>query len=231
MRASMRASPMSDGRPARGRRRRARGSVLCAIGLAMLAVLLAVMILGPLIAPYDPAKSSPHSLEGASALHWLGTDSIGRDELSRLIVGGRGTMGEVGACLQGAVRQRPQDEIAGAVGGKAAEVEGGVGRVKAAMEQARVAIYALNHRRGFRAGLLDLQSPLRFALGALDRNHPVARNFRDVDQANLGGTGVAGKSACEDAVGYRRLEQVGVVVKAKLELAAGEGTLVDRRRF
>src|SRR5579875_3671950 len=92
MRGSMRASPMSEARPARARRRHARGGVLFAIGLAMLAVLLAVVILGPLIAPYNPAKTSPHSLEGASALHWLGTDSIGRDELSRLIVGGRGTM-------------------------------------------------------------------------------------------------------------------------------------------
>lgn len=66
--------------------------MLLTIGLAMLAVLVAIVILGPLIAPYNPARTSPDSLEGASALHWLGTDSIGRDELSRLIVGGRSTM-------------------------------------------------------------------------------------------------------------------------------------------
>ncbi len=69
-----------------------RGWLLLAAGLVMLAVLLALVAFGPLIAPYPPAKTSPASLQGASLQHWLGTDSIGRDVLSRLIVGGRGTM-------------------------------------------------------------------------------------------------------------------------------------------
>src|SRR5579875_1899031 len=89
MRASMRGCRMSEAGPGRAR---AGGRLLLTIGLAMLAVLFAIVILGPLLAPFNPAKTSPDSLEGASALHWLGTDSIGRDELSRLIVGGRGTM-------------------------------------------------------------------------------------------------------------------------------------------
>src|SRR4051794_20208699 len=92
MRASMRGCPMSEGALTSTRRRHAKGRVLFTIGLVMLSVLLALMVLGPSIAPYNPAKTSADSLEGASALHWLGTDSIGRDELSRLIVGGRGTM-------------------------------------------------------------------------------------------------------------------------------------------
>jgi peptide/nickel transport system permease protein len=62
------------------------------IGLAMLAMLILIVVLGPWIAPYSAAKTSPDSLAGPSAMHWLGTDSIGRDLLSRLIIGGRGTL-------------------------------------------------------------------------------------------------------------------------------------------
>jgi peptide/nickel transport system permease protein len=69
-----------------------RGRLMVAIGFAMAATLLLLVVFGPLIAPYGPAKTSPNSLAGPSALHWLGTDSIGRDVLSRLIIGGRGTL-------------------------------------------------------------------------------------------------------------------------------------------
>ncbi len=58
----------------------------------MLAALILIMIFGPSIAPYSPSLTSPNSLDGPTAAHWLGTDSIGRDLLSRLIVGGRGTL-------------------------------------------------------------------------------------------------------------------------------------------
>ncbi len=74
------------------RRPRSRGQILVTIGLVMLAALVLIVVLGPLIAPYNPSKTSPDSLAGPSAKHWLGTDSIGRDVLSRLIVGGRGTL-------------------------------------------------------------------------------------------------------------------------------------------
>ena len=62
------------------------------IGVAMLALLLLIVVAGPSIAPFNPAKTSPNSLAGPGPVHWLGTDSIGRDLLSRLIVGGRGTL-------------------------------------------------------------------------------------------------------------------------------------------
>ncbi|CEJ10533.1 Glutathione transport system permease protein GsiD [bacterium YEK0313] len=79
--------------PAAHRRRPAsRGGLLVGIGLAMLAAMLIVTVFAPLIAPFDPAATSPDSLAGASARHWLGTDQIGRDVLSRLIVGGRTTL-------------------------------------------------------------------------------------------------------------------------------------------
>ncbi|MCZ0732966.1 ABC transporter permease [Phreatobacter sp. AB_2022a] len=77
---------------ARRRRPASRGGLLVGIGLAMLAAMLIVTVFAPLIAPFDPAATSPDSLAGASARHWLGTDQIGRDVLSRLIVGGRTTL-------------------------------------------------------------------------------------------------------------------------------------------
>ena len=72
--------------------RRHGGRLLLALGLAMLGAMLVVALFGPLIAPYDPSATSPDSLAGPSAQHWLGTDSIGRDLLSRLITGGRTTL-------------------------------------------------------------------------------------------------------------------------------------------
>lgn len=75
--------------------RRARpsaGRLLLGFGLAMLASLVLVTLLAPLIAPYDPSATSPNSLEGSSPQHWLGTDAIGRDVLSRILVGGRTTL-------------------------------------------------------------------------------------------------------------------------------------------
>ncbi|KFC71663.1 putative ABC transporter permease protein [Bosea sp. LC85] len=68
------------------------GGLLLGIGLAMLATMLIVTIFAPFLVPFDPSATSPDSLAGASARHWLGTDSIGRDVLSRLIVGGRTTL-------------------------------------------------------------------------------------------------------------------------------------------
>jgi peptide/nickel transport system permease protein len=65
---------------------------MVAVGATMLAALLIVMVFGPTIAPYSASVTSPNSLDGPTAAHWLGTDSIGRDVLSRLIVGGRGTL-------------------------------------------------------------------------------------------------------------------------------------------
>ncbi len=76
------------------RRRKGLGprQLLLAIGLAMVAVLGVVMIFGPQLAPYSPSATSLDALAPPSAQHWLGTDLIGRDVLSRLIVGGRTTL-------------------------------------------------------------------------------------------------------------------------------------------
>ncbi len=68
------------------------GTALVTVGLLMLLTMVVVTVLGSWIAPYNPSETSPDSLAGPSVAHWLGTDSIGRDVLSRLIIGGRTTL-------------------------------------------------------------------------------------------------------------------------------------------
>lgn len=59
-----------------------------ALFLVMGIVFLALF--APWIAPYDPtAVSTEEILEGMSSSHWLGTDALGRDILSRTIYGAR----------------------------------------------------------------------------------------------------------------------------------------------
>ena len=69
-----------------------RGDLLVGLGLLMLGSMILLTVLGPWVAPFDPSATSPDSLAAPSAEHWLGTDSIGRDVLSRLIIGGRTTL-------------------------------------------------------------------------------------------------------------------------------------------
>jgi peptide/nickel transport system permease protein len=57
-------------------------------GLVLLMVI--VGLLAPLLAPYDPIKTYPsEALQNPSLRHWLGTDNLGRDTLSRVIYGAR----------------------------------------------------------------------------------------------------------------------------------------------
>lgn len=61
-------------------------------GLVLLAIILAV-IFGPMISPYGPTKLDVlNKLQGPSWAHWLGTDSLGRDVLTRVLHGGRFTL-------------------------------------------------------------------------------------------------------------------------------------------
>ncbi|MEV0779970.1 ABC transporter permease [Streptomyces sp. NPDC050433] len=60
------------------------------VGAAVFVLVIAVLALTPWIAPYDPAAQDlSQRLVGPSGQHWLGTDQLGRDVLSRLMYGGR----------------------------------------------------------------------------------------------------------------------------------------------
>jgi len=62
-------------------------------GLALAALLVFVALAAPLLAPYDPtAQNLPARLLGPGAGHWMGTDDLGRDILSRIIYGTRISM-------------------------------------------------------------------------------------------------------------------------------------------
>src|SRR5262249_36844418 len=55
----------------------------------LVACIAAIAIAAPLLAPKDPDASGIEMLAMPSAAHWLGTDDLGRDVLSRVIYGGR----------------------------------------------------------------------------------------------------------------------------------------------
>jgi len=76
--------------------RRWRRSAAAMIGAAVVALVLGTALAAPWIAPYDPlAQDVADRLQPSSARHWLGTDGLGRDVLSRLIYGARPTLGLV----------------------------------------------------------------------------------------------------------------------------------------
>jgi ABC-type dipeptide/oligopeptide/nickel transport system permease subunit len=63
------------------------------IGATLLALFVLVALFGRAIAPYDPtAQDLLALLDPPSAEHWFGADEIGRDILSRVIVGTRITL-------------------------------------------------------------------------------------------------------------------------------------------
>ena len=62
-------------------------------GLVLIAVVLLVAAVGPGLAPYDPLKPAPlERLQGSSEKHWFGTDSLGRDVASQLLVGAQASI-------------------------------------------------------------------------------------------------------------------------------------------
>ena len=69
--------------------RRFRRHKLGVISLILVLILGAAALFAPVIAPYDPNAISGPFATGPSIEHWLGTDQIGRDILSRLLYGMR----------------------------------------------------------------------------------------------------------------------------------------------
>ncbi len=60
------------------------------LGLGIFLFMLAVAVMAPFLAPQDPlATDMAHVLQQPSALHWFGTDQVGRDILSRIVYGAR----------------------------------------------------------------------------------------------------------------------------------------------
>ena len=67
-----------------------KGAVL---GLIIIAAFVAMAVLAPVLAPYDPIQQSWSTIrKPPSQLHWFGTDESGRDLLSRVIFGARASL-------------------------------------------------------------------------------------------------------------------------------------------
>ena len=63
---------------------------LSRVGIIFIILLVSMAAFAPWLAPYDPNKQDLyHVLSGPSMEHWLGTDNVGRDLLSRIIYGAR----------------------------------------------------------------------------------------------------------------------------------------------
>jgi peptide/nickel transport system permease protein len=95
---------------------RRRGAVF---GLFVIALLVAAALLAPLISPYDPSLQTWTAVRKApSALHWFGTDDVGRDVLARVIYGAQASLmaGIISVAIAIALGV-PAGLIAGYVGG------------------------------------------------------------------------------------------------------------------
>ena len=63
------------------------------IGLVVISVFILLALLAPLVVPYDPIATSWTLVrKPPSTAHWLGTDELGRDMLSRVIYGARASL-------------------------------------------------------------------------------------------------------------------------------------------
>jgi len=97
-------TPISRGQAAWGRRYRLwlqfRRNPLAMAGLIVALSLIVLSLLAPVLATHDPGvQELGNRLARPSAAHWFGTDELGRDVYSRLLYGGRITLGMVVAVV------------------------------------------------------------------------------------------------------------------------------------
>lgn len=70
--------------------KKALSNPLALAGFIIILLIFVLAMLAPLIAPYDPNEINVKAiLLGPSMQHWMGTDGLGRDVLSRMLHGGR----------------------------------------------------------------------------------------------------------------------------------------------
>ena len=70
--------------------RRVAGTPSGVFGLVVVVLLVLLAVFAPVLAPHDYTKLDvEHRMQGPSTTYWLGTDNLGRDLLSRLMVGAR----------------------------------------------------------------------------------------------------------------------------------------------
>jgi peptide/nickel transport system permease protein len=93
-------TPASRGQAAWGHRYRIwlslKANPLAVLGLAIIVLFVILSLLAPWLATHDPATQDlANRLSKPTAIHWFGTDELGRDIYSRILFGGRVTLGMV----------------------------------------------------------------------------------------------------------------------------------------
>jgi peptide/nickel transport system permease protein len=84
------ADPTVSSSAARQVLRRLRADPRAIVGCALLGLMVALALLAPLLAGYNPNTVDLAALnQGPSPAHWLGTDYLGRDMWARILYGGR----------------------------------------------------------------------------------------------------------------------------------------------
>jgi peptide/nickel transport system permease protein len=71
--------------------RRFAGNRLALVGAAIILLLILIALLAPLLATHDPIFEQDYAsiLSAPNAVHWMGTDDLGRDIFSRMLYGAR----------------------------------------------------------------------------------------------------------------------------------------------
>lgn len=69
--------------------RRPRRSLALIAGVVLVGAIALIAILSLAWLPFDPSDTTGGRLEGPGALHWLGTDKLGRDLLTQVMIGAR----------------------------------------------------------------------------------------------------------------------------------------------
>ncbi|RYY17241.1 MAG: ABC transporter permease, partial [Alphaproteobacteria bacterium] len=118
--------------PARLAMQRFRGRPAAVAGLIVIILFVLVAVFAPLIAQYDPDKTSWTLIRKAPSLaHWMGTDENGRDVFARVLFGARASLlaGVVSVLIAAGIGV-PLGLLAGFVGGVTDAV---IGRVVDAM--------------------------------------------------------------------------------------------------
>lgn len=87
----------------RSSRRRARSSTLT-VGIVLVGIIVLLAGISLVWLPYQPSDTAGGRLEGPSGAHWLGTDKLGRDLMTQLMIGARIALATgAGAVAVGAV--------------------------------------------------------------------------------------------------------------------------------
>jgi peptide/nickel transport system permease protein len=104
-----------------------RRSFASTLGLVLVLVIVVLALIGPWIVPYPDHVAGSVNLQGKlqppSAKHWFGTDEVGNDILTRVIIGARlSLLVGIGITLAAAAIGVPLGILAGTAGGRVREI-------------------------------------------------------------------------------------------------------------